>query len=65
MSNRSLGDQVGADFNTLAVANLPPSVGGQGTPLNNLQPSLSLNYLVAARGVLSSQIVDSGAVGPA
>ena len=51
LTNRNLGAKAGVDFNTLAVANLPPSVGGQAVPLNNLQPSLSLNYLIAVNGV--------------
>jgi len=61
LTNRVLGEQVGADSVTLTKANLPTSVGGSAVPINNVQPSLALNYVIATQGIFPSQgMGDSG-----
>ncbi len=46
----SLGQDVGSDTQTVGTSNLP-SPAGADAPLNNMQPSLGLNYLIAYTGV--------------
>lgn len=61
LPNYSLGNVVGAASTTLSVANLPPHTHslsgggntvstGSGAPLENRQPSIAVNYLIAGDG---------------
>jgi microcystin-dependent protein len=61
LSNRNLGDQLGQETTTLTVSQLPPhvhtlpgggvtGVTGGGQPVNNMQPSLTLHYIIATNG---------------
>jgi microcystin-dependent protein len=64
----SLGQDVSSDTQAVSTSNLP-SPAGADTPLNNMQPSLGLNYLIAYTGVfpggqtsLDSSIPDVGEI---
>src|SRR5262245_711873 len=46
-----LGQILGQGTTTLTNQNLPVSVGGIGTPFENREPSLALNYIIALQGV--------------
>ena len=61
LSNRNLGDQLGQETTTLTVSQLPPHVHtlpgggvtgitGGGAPVDNMQPSLALHYIIATNG---------------
>ena len=50
-----LGDQLGSETVTLLNANMPTTMGGSGTAVANVQPSLVLNYLFALTGFFPSQ----------
>jgi microcystin-dependent protein len=64
----SLGEQAGQAFNTLTVGNLPAhdhdipggttGLTGLGQPFDNGQPSLALNYQIAATGLFPGGGVD-------
>jgi len=47
--NFAIGDFNGTDAVTLTTSNLPPSFGA-GTPVDNDQPSLTINYIINAGG---------------
>ncbi|WP_369062367.1 cadherin domain-containing protein [Caulobacter sp. 73W] len=53
-----LGETVGSDTITITQANMPEGRDGQGAPINNLSPSLAVNYYIAAYGMYPSR--DSG-----
>ena len=46
-----LGDTPGSETTTLTNSQLPSSVGGSSAAVNNVQPALGLNYLVALEGL--------------
>jgi microcystin-dependent protein len=50
-----LGAADGQSLTTLSDANLPTSVGGNGQPIDNHEPSLALKYLIATEGILPSR----------
>ena len=66
LTARGLGEQVGAGTNIMTLSQLPshdhglPGGGGTGltggnAPLNNMQPSLALNYQIAVEGIYPSR----------
>jgi microcystin-dependent protein len=67
LSNRALGQQVGAESHILTTSELPahshtlPGVGGStgttggGTAHSNMQPSLGLKYIIALDGIFPTQ----------
>jgi VCBS repeat-containing protein len=57
-SDAALGTVVGLNSMTITTANLPSSMGGFQVPLDNREPSLELNYIVATQGIFPS--ADSG-----
>ncbi|MDB5515891.1 MAG: hypothetical protein JWQ17_2649, partial [Tardiphaga sp.] len=61
-SDVPLGTVVGQDSVTIAKANLPSSMGGFQAPLDNRQPSLALNYIIATEGIFPSR--ESGDLAP-
>lgn len=46
-----VGETVGSENVTIAQANLPLNMGGSGAPVNNQQPGLVLNTMVALTGI--------------
>ena len=50
-----LGEVFGTESTSLSVANLPVSMGGSGTAVQNYGPSLGLTYLIATSGVFPSR----------
>jgi microcystin-dependent protein len=46
-----VGETVGTEDITIGQANLPVNMGGNGTPVNNQQPGLVLNTMVALNGI--------------
>jgi microcystin-dependent protein len=46
-----VGDVLGVENITIGQANLPINMGGNGTPINNQQPGLVLNTMVALNGI--------------
>lgn len=60
-----MGQTSGANSVTIGLPNLPTSVGGSGVAINNVQPSLSINYMIATEGVFPSQGGGSSAGGSA
>jgi microcystin-dependent protein len=77
LTNRSLGELVGAEQVTLGAANLPPhahalpgggntSTTGGAAPYTTMQPSAAINYVVPLNGIYPSRegggIVDSSPV---
>jgi microcystin-dependent protein len=70
LSNRNLGDQLGQETTTLTVSQLPPHVHtlpgggvtgitGGGQPVNNIQPSLTLHYIIATNGTFPLHDTDN------
>jgi microcystin-dependent protein len=51
LTPRALADTVGVNSTTLTIPQLPTGFGGQGQPINNVQPSLAQNFLIATHGV--------------
>ncbi len=45
-----VGTTSGSPTASITFANLPPSVGGSGTPASNQQPSMALNYFITSDG---------------
>ncbi|MFK7944755.1 MAG: tail fiber protein [Paracoccaceae bacterium] len=50
----ALGEKVGSEEITLTDANLPAVFGGEGAEIDNRQPGLGLNYVIATTGVFPS-----------
>ncbi len=50
-----LGEMVGSDTITITQANMPAARSGQGAPIDNLSPSLAVNYYIAANGIYPSR----------
>ena len=50
----ALGETVGAEEITLTEANLPAIYGGSDAEIDNRQPSLGLNYIIALTGFFPS-----------
>ena len=48
-----LGQTTGSDTVTLTHQNLPANWGGSGQPVNNDQPSLTLNYIINTGGAIA------------
>ncbi|MFD0916882.1 tail fiber protein [Pseudahrensia aquimaris] len=65
LSNYRLGERGGQEDVTLTTANLPPVPGGgSGTSVNNVQPYIALNYIVATTGVFPSRpLSEDGEIG--
>ncbi len=66
LSNRNLGDRFGQETTTLTVSQLPPhihalpgggatGITGGGLPIDNMQPSLALHYIIATTGIFPTQ----------
>jgi microcystin-dependent protein len=66
LSNRFLGDKVGQETTTLTVSQMPAhnhtlpgggvtGVTGSSLPIDNMQPSTALHYIIALNGVFPSQ----------
>ncbi len=51
-SGAFLGQTIGSDTVTLTQQNLPANRGGSGQPVNNDQPSLTLNYIINTAGAI-------------
>jgi microcystin-dependent protein len=54
LTNRAIGSTTGVNQLTLTTAQLPTVVGGQNQAITNMQPSLSLTYLIAINGIFPS-----------
>ena len=54
LTNRMIGTTTGVDQLTMTIAQLPAAVGGQNQAVTNLQPSLTLTYLIAVYGIFPS-----------
>jgi microcystin-dependent protein len=54
-SSHPLGEISGQETISITQANLPASMGGSGVPINNREPSLALNYIIALQGIFPSQ----------
>jgi microcystin-dependent protein/Ca2+-binding RTX toxin-like protein len=50
----ALGQTDGAANSQITLANMPVEMGGNGTPISNVQPSIALNYLIATQGIFPS-----------
>ena len=59
-SGISLGQTVGQEQVTITQANLPGSLGGSSQPIDNHQPSLALNFLIAVSGIFPSRDLSGG-----
>jgi|CXWL01.1.fsa_nt_gi microcystin-dependent protein/Ca2+-binding RTX toxin-like protein len=53
--NRVLGETFGSEATPITQANLPVNMGGSGVPIDNHQPSIALNYIIALQGIFPSQ----------
>ncbi len=56
----TLGQVSGGNSDALTQANMPSNMGGAGTPISSLQPSLALNYLIALQGIFPSRESGNG-----
>ncbi len=56
--NQVLGQVSGQENLTIGTSNLPSSLGGSSQPMDNHQPSVALNYMIALQGIFPSR--DSG-----
>ena len=54
LTNRAIGSTTGVNQLTLTMAQLPTVVGGQNQAITNMQPSLTLTYLIAINGIFPS-----------
>ncbi len=50
-----LGQEFGTETTTIQQSQMPTGMGGSGQPLNNQQPSLALNYVIALQGIYPSR----------
>ncbi len=53
--NYALGDVFGQEDVIITQANLPANMGGSGTAVDNREPSVALNYVIALTGIYPSQ----------
>ena len=58
LSDVRLGEKLGSETFDIQNGNLPSSVGGNGAAIDNYQPSLGINYLVALTGTFPSGSFD-------
>ncbi len=54
LSDHVLGEAIGSDTYTLTNLQLPASLGGSSQPINNIQPSLPITYLIRTAGTVPS-----------
>jgi microcystin-dependent protein len=57
-SDGPVGESFGSNQFTLTHPNLPPLLGGSGTPFDNDQPSLQVNYIINVGGQFSGNSTD-------
>jgi microcystin-dependent protein len=53
--SHQLGDLFGQSGVTITDANLPANMGGAGVPIDNTEPSIALNYVIALQGIFPNQ----------
>ncbi|EGF93198.1 hemolysin-type calcium-binding repeat 2 copies family protein [Asticcacaulis biprosthecium C19] len=51
----NLGEQFGTESQYLSQNNMPTNMGGSNSGVNNAQPSLTLNYIIALQGIFPSR----------
>ncbi|EGF93199.1 hemolysin-type calcium-binding repeat 2 copies family protein [Asticcacaulis biprosthecium C19] len=55
LSNRVLGEVIGTENQTIQQNQMPSDMGGSNQGVNNIQPSLALNYIISLQGIFPSQ----------
>jgi microcystin-dependent protein len=55
-----LGSVSGSENDQITLANMPVAMGGSAQPVDNSQPSIALNYLIALSGIFPSRDGNSG-----
>ncbi|ESQ74096.1 tail fiber protein [Asticcacaulis sp. AC402] len=55
LSNRMLGEVIGTENQTIQQSQMPSDMGGSNHAVNNVQPSLALNYIISLQGIFPSR----------
>lgn len=60
LSNRAIGSQFGSDAETLSLAQYPTELGGTSNPVNNVQASQAVDYIINTGGSFPSRNYGGG-----